>query len=66
MPERLKRAVTGIATIVSGEGVEAEMLTILRKRRTGEEADRLWTEMRSSGDRVVIRVRPTRFVWRLD
>jgi hypothetical protein len=59
-------AVTGIATIVSGEGVEAEMLTILRKHQTEEEAVRLWTEMRSSGERVVIRVRPTRFVWRLD
>ena len=59
-------AVTGVATIVSGDDVEAEMLTILRKHVTDEEADRLWTEIRSSGDRVVIRVRPTRFVWRLD
>jgi hypothetical protein len=58
-------AVTGVAAIVSGDGVEAEMLTILRKHLTDDEASRLWSEMRSTVDRVVIQVRPTRFVWRL-
>ena len=59
-------AVTGWASVVSGDDVEAQMLPILRKYVSDDEADRLWTEMRSSGDRVVIRVRPTRLVWRLD
>lgn len=59
-------AVTGWASVVSGDDVEAEMLPILRKYMSDDEADRLWTEMRTSGDRVVIRVRPTRLVWRLD
>jgi hypothetical protein len=59
-------AVTGWASVVSGDDVEAEMLPILRKYMSDDEADRLWTEMRSSGDRVVIRVRPTRLVWRPD
>jgi Pyridoxamine 5'-phosphate oxidase len=59
-------AVTGWASVVSGDDLEAEMLPILRKYMSDDEADRLWTEMRSSGDRVVIRVRPTRLVWRLD
>ena len=57
-------AVTGVAEVVSGDGVEAEMLTILRKHMTDEEAQNLWSEMRSTADRVVIRIRPTRFVWR--
>jgi hypothetical protein len=59
-------AMTGVAAIVSGDDVQAEMLTILRKYMSDDEADRHWMEMRSSGDRVVIRVRPTGFVWRLD
>ena len=59
-------AVTGWASVVTGDDVEAEMLPILRKYMSDDEADRLWTEMRTSGDRVVIRVRPTRLVWRLD
>ena len=58
-------AVTGIAEIISGDGVEAEMLTILRKGLTDDDAARQWSAMRSTGDRVVIRIRPTRFVWRL-
>jgi Pyridoxamine 5'-phosphate oxidase len=59
-------AMRGTAWIVSGDPVEAEMLTILRKSMTAEEADRCWTEMRSSGDPVVIGVRPSSYVWRLD
>ena len=58
-------AVTGVADVISGDGVEAEMLTILRKRLTDDDAARHWSAMRSTGDRVVIRIRPTRFVWRL-
>jgi hypothetical protein len=58
-------AVTGVAEVVSGEGVEAEMLTILRKGRTDDEAAQQWSRMRSTGDHVVIRIRPARFVWRL-
>jgi pyridoxamine 5'-phosphate oxidase-like protein len=59
-------AMRGTAWIVSGDAVEAEMLTILRKSMTDEEADRSWTELRSSGDPVVIGVRPSSYVWRLD
>ncbi len=59
-------AMRGTAWIVSGDAVEAEMSTILRKYMTDEEADRSWTEMRSSGDPVVIGVRPSSYVWRLD
>lgn len=58
-------AVTGLAEVVSGEAVETEMLTILGKDRTDDEAAEQWSGMRATGDRVVIRVRPTRFVWRL-
>jgi nitroimidazol reductase NimA-like FMN-containing flavoprotein (pyridoxamine 5'-phosphate oxidase superfamily) len=59
-------AMTGLASVVSGDAVEAEMLTILGKYVAEDEAEQTWTEMRSSGERVVIGVRPTRFVWRLD
>jgi hypothetical protein len=59
-------AMTGLASVFSGDAVEAEMLTILGKYMAEDEAERTWTEMHSSGDRVVIAVRPTRFVWRLD
>jgi hypothetical protein len=58
-------AVTGVADVVSGDAVESEMLTILRKNLPDEEAERVWSAMSSTGDRVVIRIRPTRFVWRL-
>ena len=34
-------------------------------RMTEEEAARAWSRMSATGDRVVIRIRPTRFVWRL-
>jgi len=58
-------AVTGVADVISGDSVKAEMLTILRKSLPDEEAERVWSEMSPTGDRVVIRIRPTRFVWRL-
>ena len=59
-------AMRGTARIVSGDAVEAEMLTILRKYMTDEEADRSWIEMRTSGDPVVVAVTPSSYVWRLD
>ena len=58
-------AVTGVAEVISGDDVEAEMLPILRKDGTEDEAAQQWSRMRSTGDPVVIRIRPTRFVWRL-
>ncbi len=59
-------ALSGVATIVSGDEVATEMLTILVKYLSDTDARRLWTELRSTGDRVVIQVRPTRLVWRSD
>jgi hypothetical protein len=59
-------AMTGLASIVSGDAVQAAMMTILGKYMAPAEAERLWTEMRQSGERAVIVVRPGRFVWRLD
>jgi hypothetical protein len=59
-------AITGVASVVSGAPVEAEMLTILGKYLADDAAGQHWAELRASGDRVVIRVQPTRFVWRLD
>ena len=36
-------AVTGVAEVISGDGVEAEMLTILRKGLTDDEAAQQWS-----------------------
>jgi pyridoxamine 5'-phosphate oxidase-like protein len=58
-------AINGTASIVSGDDVEAAMLPILRKDMTAEEAERAWTEIRSSGNPVVIEVKPSRYLWRL-
>ncbi len=58
-------SLTGVAEVISGDGVEDEMRTILRKGMTDDEAAHQWSRMRSTGDHVVIRIRPTRFVWRL-
>ena len=41
------------------------MLTILQKSMTEDEAERSWTEIRASGNPVVIEVRPSRYLWRL-
>ena len=57
-------AMNGIASLVYGEQVEAEMRLILAKYHDGDEVTRRWNEIRSTGDQVVIRIRPTRFVWR--
>jgi hypothetical protein len=59
-------AITGVATVVSGDAVEPEMLTILRTSLSEDDAERRWAELRSDGQPVVIVVRPDRFVWRLD
>ncbi len=40
------------------------MRLILAKYHDGDEVTRRWNEIRSAGDQVVIRIRPTRFVWR--
>ena len=58
-------AINGTATVVTGDAVEAAMMEIPRKDMTDEEANRSWTEMRSSGNPVVIEVRPSRYLWRL-
>lgn len=57
-------AITGVASIVHGD--EAAELTrlILATFLPEGEAARRWAEMAVSGDRIVIRVRPTRLVWR--
>jgi hypothetical protein len=59
-------AMTGTAEIVSGPGARDQMLAILRKYMTDDEADSSWAEMDSSADAVVIVFRPSRYVWRLD
>jgi hypothetical protein len=59
-------AITGLATVVSGDAAEPEMLTIIRTSLSDDDAERRWAELRSDGQPVVIVVRPDRFVWRLD
>ena len=58
-------AIDGTAIVVSGDEVEAAMLTILGKSMTEDEATRSWSEIRSSGNPVIIEVRPSRYLWRL-
>jgi hypothetical protein len=57
-------AITGVATLMHGDGVEAETIRILAKYLAPDAATERWEASRASGDRIVIRVRPTRFVWR--
>lgn len=57
-------AISGIASLVYGHQVEPEMRLILGKYHDQAEATIRWESMRSSGDQLVIVVRPTRFVWR--
>ena len=56
--------VSGVASSVYGDEVEAEMLSILGREMTPEAALGAWEKLRASGDRMVVRIRPTRFVWR--
>jgi hypothetical protein len=57
-------AIAGLASLVYGEQVEADIRLILAKYHDEAELERRWQEMRSSGDLLAIRVRPVRFVWR--
>ncbi len=57
-------AITGVATAVYGDQVETGMLLILGRDTSPAAALRRWAELAASGDRMVIEVRPTRFVWR--
>jgi hypothetical protein len=55
--------VTGMASIVYGEAVETEVATVIGHDQGGAAAVD-WAELRTIGDAVVIRVRPSRFLWR--
>jgi len=57
-------AVSGIASLLYGDRVDQEMALILAKYHDPNEVSRRWEELRSTGDQLVILVRPTRFVWR--
>jgi hypothetical protein len=57
-------AITGIASLVYGEAVEPEMRLILSKYHDDDQMTARWDALRATGDQVVIRIRPTRFVWR--
>jgi PPOX class probable F420-dependent enzyme len=57
-------AIAGVASLVYGDQVEPDARLILAKYHDEAEGERRWQEMRSSGDLLSIRVRPTRFVWR--
>jgi hypothetical protein len=58
-------AITGEASIVYGDEAKSDTRLILAKYYPDDdEAIRRWEEMAASGDRIAIRVRPTRFVWR--
>jgi hypothetical protein len=58
-------AMTGVAALIHGDRVEAMMLAILGKYLPPDAANEQWHDLRATGDRIVIEVRPTRFVWRL-
>ncbi len=57
-------AVTGRASVAYGDDVDREMLLLLAKYLAADPAALRWAELRASGDRIVIRIRPARFVWR--
>ncbi len=57
-------AMNGLASLVYGDQVEPEMRLILAKYHDEDEANRRWNELSATGDQIVIRIRPTRFVWR--
>jgi hypothetical protein len=57
-------AIGGLATLVYGDQVEPDIRLVLAKYHDDAEATRRWGQMRSTGDQLVIHVRPTRFVWR--
>jgi PPOX class probable F420-dependent enzyme len=57
-------AVTGVASMVHGDEAGDELALVLSKYLEPDAAADRLGEMRSSGDQMVIRVRPTRTVWR--
>lgn len=57
--------ITGTASLVHGEQAAIETRMILGKYVAANEVERRWAELAADGDRIVIQVRPTRFVWRL-
>ena len=57
-------AVTGVASMVHGDEADDELTLLLSKYLEPDAVEHRLQEMRSSGDQMVIRVRPTRFVWR--
>jgi hypothetical protein len=57
-------AISGLATLVYGDQVEPEFRLILSKYHDADRVTQRWNERASSGDQVVIRIKPTRFVWR--
>ena len=56
-------AITGAASICYGEQAADDTRQILAKYHGPDEVARRWEEMAAEGDRIVIQVRPTRFVW---
>ena len=57
-------AVTGVASMVHGAEADEELTLLLSKYLEPDAVEDRLQEMRSSGDQMVIRVRPTRLVWR--
>ena len=57
-------AVTGVASMVHGDEAVDELALLLSKYLEPDAAADRLQEIRSSGDHMVIRVRPTRLVWR--
>ena len=58
-------SINGTATLIAGDAAETGTLQILRKYMTDDDAATAWTELRASGNPVVIEVRPSRYLWRL-
>ena len=57
-------AVTGVASMVHGDEADDELTLLLSKYLEPDAVAHRLQEMRASGDQMVIRVRPTRLVWR--
>ena len=57
-------AVTGVASMVHGDEAVDELTLLLSKYLEPDAVEDRLQEMLSSGDQMVIRVRPTRLVWR--
>jgi PPOX class probable F420-dependent enzyme len=57
-------AVTGVASMVHGDEAIDDLTFVLSKYLEPDAVEDRLQEMRSSGDHMVIRIRPTRLVWR--